>query len=845
MHATLEDERGGPREKAASMLKESHPQDTTNGGGGKPLDMPPNRPTIAEVIAMKKAAAKNPVENIAPPGFNARLQAVISVCKVMTGSMFIQRDVSIADALEEIRSGRFAGQIGKVRTLVAKHGKDSEQVKAAKLELPAYVFSGRIDGRVKEAMLEGRLHHSGLLQLDFDGLDDPRAVRDMVADDPHCMAAWISPSGTGVKGLCVIPPTDDEARHGASFEIVSAYYLDRYSLKNDKACRNSNRLCFAGWDSDLKLNLEAVPLVNFVPLPPAANTPATGIVIKGGFPEPPEHGIHDPWLPRAARWCESNGMSEAEAVEKLYSYEGRLRRKYSRNEPEDACRLVYSRPLEPQAKPKVQALNGRPAIELPCPGRPLSDFAANVGTMLAGRGVYSRGGLAFTVDLATKQLAPVDPQWLRTWAEREVSLFKQAKTAAGLSITLRHSMSLDVARALVVSPQFLEPLPEIKRFAPVRMPVMRANGRIELLPEGFDAETLTLTDPNGCKYRTDLPGELGAKAIRGALAEFPFADERSRAAAVAAMLTVYAGGLLPPASTNPAFIYIANAEGSGKTTLAQLAGIPYGVCEAESKPATEEEWQKTLLALVMGGARLLLLDNLKGHLNSPSFEAYLTATKFSGRILGVNKKFSGEADAVVLLTGNRLTVSPDLRRRCIFVELFMQELRAEDRVFKRRLDAPAILEMQPGLLEALWCMVRGWDQAGRPPASKINSSIPRWSEVIAGIVEWAGFTCPSVPAELEDGGDTDTRDIAKLGEAMTPGEGMTFPALRDLCAALGLFERFTEDLADEGAAGRKARTEFSGILKTFNGRMVAPGRRFMVEGKGHQRRYVIRETGTR
>jgi hypothetical protein len=137
-------------------------------------------------------------------------------------------------------------------------------------------------------------------------------------------------------------------------------------------------------------------------------------------------------------------------------------------------------------------------------------------------------------------------------------------------------------------------------------------------------------------------------------------------------------------------------------------------------------------------------------------------------------------------------------------------------------------------------MVRGWDAAGRPPASKINSSVPRWSETIAGIVEWAGFSCPSVPAELEDGGDTDTRDIAKLGEAMAPGEEMKFSTLTDLCAALGLFERFTDDVADDGAAGLKARKGLSVALKTFSGRTVAPGRRFMSEGKGHQRRYVIR-----
>jgi hypothetical protein len=533
-------------------------------------------------------------------------------------------------------------------------------------------------------------------------------------------------------------------------------------------------------------------------------------------------------------------LSEAEAVAKLREQEPKLRRRYSHRECEDACRLVYNSPSG--SRPAVENLNGKPAIELPCPGRPLSDFAAEVGSMLAGRGVYSRGGLAFTVDHATKQLAAVDPQWLRTWAECEVSLFKHAKNAAGLAITLRNSMSLDTAKALVVAPQFLESLPIIRKFAPVRMPTVRADGRIELLPLGFDEETQTLTDPNGCQLLDgfdEIPAEMGAKAIRAALAEFPFADERSKAAAVSAMFTVYAGGLLPPASTMPAFIYLANAEGSGKTTLAQLAGIPYGVCEAESKPNSEDEWQKALLALVMGGNRLLLLDNLKGHLNSPSFEAYLTATKFSGRILGVNKKFSGEADATVLLTGNRLTVSPDLRRRCIFIELFMQELRAEDRIFKRRLDPPAILEMQPQLLMAMWAIIKGWDAAGRPPASKINSSVPRWSEVIAGIVEFAGWACPSVPAELEDGGDTDTRDIARLGEAMPLGSPMKFSELCELCEELGLFERFIAWLED-GEKGNKVRREFSAVLKTYAGRMIAPGKRFMSEGKSHSRRYVCR-----
>ena len=772
---------------------------------------------------------------------NDRLQQAISVCELRPGApVRVTRDITIGEALEEITTGRFAAEVAEVRRLVAIHGKDSEQVKAAKLRLPAHLFSGQVNGAVAQAMQQGRMAHAGVLQLDFDGIEDAEFFRDELANDPHVIAAWVSPSGNGVKGLCAIEHATTEEQHKAAFLAAESYFAGE-GLELDKACKNSNRLCFASFDPDARIRSGPARVLRQAP-PQAAKPTQPPLVLSAHsrpFPEPPAHGVHQ-WLAQAARWCEQAGLSEVEAVAKLREQEPRLRRRYSHRECEDAARLVYNSPSG--SRPAVENLNGRPAIELPCPGRPLSDFAAEVGRMLAGRGVYSRGGLAFTADHATKQLAPVDPQWLRTWAEREVSLFKQAKNAAGLAITLRHSMSLDTAKALVVAPQFLEPLPEIRRFAPVRMPTMRADGRIELLPLGFDDETQTLTDPNGCQLLegfADVPAEMGAKAIRAALAEFPFADERSKAAAVSAMFTVYAGGLLPPASTMPAFVYMANAEGSGKTTLAQLAGIPYGVCEAESKPNSEDEWQKALLALVMSGSRLLLLDNLKGHLNSPSFEAFLTATKFSGRILGVNKKFSGEADATVLLTGNRLTVSPDLRRRCIFVELFMQELRAEDRVFKRRLDPPAILEMQPQLLTAMWAIIRGWDAAGRPPASKINASVPRWSEVIAGIVEWAGWACPSVPAELEDGGDTDTRDIARLGEAMPLGSPMKFSELCELCESLGLFERFIAWIED-GERGNKVRREFSAVLKTYAGRMIAPGKRFLSEGKSHSRRYVCR-----
>jgi hypothetical protein len=51
------------------------------------------------------------------------------------------------------------------------------------------------------------------------------------------------------------------------------------------------------------------------------------------------------------------------------------------------------------------------------------------------------------------------------------------------------------------------------------------------------------------------------------LEEFVFANQRSKSVAVAAMVGVHALGVLPPKSIRPCFLYLANAEGAGKSVL--------------------------------------------------------------------------------------------------------------------------------------------------------------------------------------------------------------------------------------------------------------------------------------
>lgn len=489
--------------------------------------------------------------------------------------------------------------------------------------------------------------------------------------------------------------------------------------------------------------------------------------------------------------------------------------------------------------PPIESLNGKPALLLPGVGHLVSYFASDLADLLQGQGIFSRKGAAFLLDHSAQKLEPASPAWLRTWVEKHVVPYR-VKAAASGEIKLVQTMPDDIARAVLASPQFLEKLPRVERFHPCPMPWLREDGRIELLPEGLDAISQTFTAHCGFEI-LPVSLEVARIALDSLLAEFAWPEDggRSRSVAIAAMLTVFAGGIMPAGSLKPVFLYVANAEGSGKTTLAQLAGIPYVEAPAESAPREESEWQKRIMALVISGRRLVILDNVKGHLNSPALEGYTTASTYRGRILGVSKDFEGEAGASVLITGNGLTVTPDLRRRALFVELFLQELRAEDRTFKRRLTAPAIAKLRPEILCSLWGLVRAWDEAGRPSASRGNSSFPEWCESVGGIVEFAGWGCPTAPAEIEGMGDTDTADFQKLAEVMTPGTRHTFADLCELVEDAGIFERITAERDNDGGLSRKGKSTLAKLFTRFDRRRVTSQGVFKIEGRGKTRKYAV------
>jgi len=163
------------------------------------------------------------------------------------------KDFKLEKVIEWIRSGsgRFAKNITAVRE--ATENGDLDRASELKRNLPAVMFSGQFARRSSKAITT----HSGLICMDVDKIDTPAKKVDEMRFDPHIVAAFVSPSGNGLKAIFAIP--GDVEKHRDAFEAAKRY-LSTYGLEADESGKDVSRLCFLSHDAELHYAPDAVEL---------------------------------------------------------------------------------------------------------------------------------------------------------------------------------------------------------------------------------------------------------------------------------------------------------------------------------------------------------------------------------------------------------------------------------------------------------------------------------------------------------------------------------------------------------------------------------------------------------
>jgi hypothetical protein len=152
-------------------------------------------------------------------------------------------------------SGNFTKTISEVREAIdlGQYDRASE----LKLALPAVMFSGTFSKRSSKDLID----HSGIICMDFDGVESPENKVDSLRFDPHIIAAFVSPSRKGLKVLVAVPK--DGEKHREAFDSAKRY-LATYDLIADESGKDVSRLCFLSYDPEIHYAPDAVELPIYI-----------------------------------------------------------------------------------------------------------------------------------------------------------------------------------------------------------------------------------------------------------------------------------------------------------------------------------------------------------------------------------------------------------------------------------------------------------------------------------------------------------------------------------------------------------------------------------------------------
>jgi hypothetical protein len=300
----------------------------------------------------------------------------------------------------------------------------------------------------------------------------------------------------------------------------------------------------------------------------------------------------------------------------------------------------------------------------------------------------------------------------------------------------------DLVLSLLESPR-LDGLPRLRGISFV--PTVASDGTIRT-EEGYDLKTqsyLVTSDFEGI-VQSHVEIEEVESAIRWLidwpLHDFPFADEASRTHFICMWLLPFVRSLV--SGPTPLHLIQSPKRSTGKSLLARIGMnvISQHVADGSWK-AKEDELEKTLDSILIGGYTHALLDNASGVIASPYFDKVLTSQEHATRILGHTRLIPLPNNAVWSLTANNGQLGGDLITRCLPIFLDSGEEYPEKRKdFKISNIEEWTQKKRVKIISKLLTIVRFWVQEGMPAYSgRRTHRMSSWMSVMGGVCQTAGL----------------------------------------------------------------------------------------------------------
>jgi hypothetical protein len=354
------------------------------------------------------------------------------------------------------------------------------------------------------------------------------------------------------------------------------------------------------------------------------------------------------------------------------------------------------------------------------------------------------------------------------------------------------------AAAAILDPTAAGGWPDIR---PIRgileTPALAPSGTLIMTP-GYNAETRYVLLPSvDVGPIQEKPTQEHARAAlkylwRELFCDFPYSglgesdpndDNRSKRfeqackcpdafVGIAAILTMIARPAIEGAT--PGFVYEAASQGSGKTlqihaisTLATGRSAGLMTFPTHDGKVDEAEQEKILASYALSGARVIAFDNIKGPLGGSALEKAMTAVDtVDFRVLGVTEARTMPWSAIMLFSGNNMTMTDDVAQRvlCSRLESERDDPRSRpSKGFRHANLLEWIRNNRAHLVRACLVILRAFIVAETKIDAGNMGSFEAWSALIPGAILYAGG--PNI------------LDLRARASAVDNGEGAAHAAL--------------------------------------------------------------------
>jgi hypothetical protein len=761
--------------------------------------------------------------NVISHSFQAFLSSELKVSMVSNAHSTACQAVSVAEIIADIQGGKWQQSIDEIRNtfkLAQENGaKPKDAVSELKLALPAILWSGCFKFRNKP----GIESHSGLLVADIDKLceSELQRVRSILQSDPHVLTLFASPTGTGLKVVFRVPA--DTAKHTASFTAMEKYVKQKCDVDIDQSGKDIARLCFvshdplATWNADVKeLSVSADQLV----LPPTV-IPKPTVQLAASTLEDRRKIATDllgeiDWETSTRGFCQCPGIEthttanqprdcwiNVDGAPNIYCHHTscclavdqmnhRLPREIGLSEA-----IAKFGPKTPPTQPNPSKSTARTSaslnvVVLPSGPVTISQTAAELFTALSPtRTLFLRG--TTIVELGGRNdgsphLEPLRVDAFRSRVEKVASLMVWRSGSTGQPVLAPALLSHDLAKAIMEA-ESRSLLPSIASVHSCPVLVADSIGLPKVLRDGYhpDCGGILITG------RINLPPDWETVSVSEAagrllhlIGEMDFQCEGDRARAIAAFITpaLLMGGHL--ADRIPIDIAEADQSQAGKGYRHELVCTLYNekAYLVASRSGGVGSLDESLGSGLISGQPFVCLDNVRGRMDSPNIEAFITAPGlFPARVPHRGEIQIDPRRFLIQLSSNGFESTRDLANRASIC-------RIRKRHGYEYRDTLGHVRANTGhYLGAVFRIVKAWMEAGKPRTKDTRHDRREWCQTLDWIVQNLVGTAPLMDGHQEaqertgSAGLTWLRSVAlavksdgKLGTPYSAGHLVEFSA---------------------------------------------------------------------